>query len=163
MPLRAREHLELGDPHSRNSHVEYSISRQIFFYNSLGPSSIALVRHYIPIDEIARASPGVLGPQQRPLPDKQLDSMEASTLSSAGKAVPYMRMTDRAIPCQEPIMAADFKECRIPGGVDLWTRRGFYSPGVCFVGYMPHCTQTIELSDAWPLRDGETTVRCIPE
>ncbi|KAM4055991.1 hypothetical protein HRG_002916 [Hirsutella rhossiliensis] len=92
-----------------------------------------------------------------------LDSMGVSTLSSAGKAVPYMRMTDRAVPCQEPIMAADFAECRIPGGVDLWTRNGFYSPGVCFVGYMAHCTQTVGPSDGWPLRDGETAVRCIPE
>lgn len=94
---------------------------------------------------------------------QEAGSMSASTLSSGGKTVPYMRMMDRAIPCQGPIQAADFQACRVPGGVYVWTRGGFYSPRVCFVGYRPQCTQTAESSDGWPLRDGETAVRCIPE
>ncbi|POR33819.1 Uncharacterized protein TPAR_05994 [Tolypocladium paradoxum] len=88
--------------------------------------------------------------------------MSVSTLSSGARAVPYMGMTNQAIPCSAPILASDFGGCRVPGGVELWSRHGFYSPGVCFVGYSPLCTQTREPSNGWPMQKGETAVRCVP-
>ncbi|PHH93243.1 hypothetical protein CDD83_9513 [Cordyceps sp. RAO-2017] len=89
--------------------------------------------------------------------------MAVKTLHSGSKAIPYLPMTDSAIPCPGPVLIADFQHCRVPGGVELWERGGFYSPGVCFAGYKPSCTQTAEPSDGWPLRAGETAVRCVPE
>ncbi|UNI24828.1 hypothetical protein JDV02_010544 [Purpureocillium takamizusanense] len=85
------------------------------------------------------------------------------TLSSGTKQVPYMAMTDAAMACAAPIVASDFDKCRMPGGVDLWERQGFYSPGVCFAGYNPLCPQTRPPQEEWPLRVGETAVRCVPE
>lgn len=74
-----------------------------------------------------------------------------------------MPMTNPAVVCPPPILASDFDSCRIQGGVDLWWRNGFYSPGVCFAGYRPSCTLTKFPGAEWPLREGETAVRCIPE
>ncbi|KAK5992986.1 hypothetical protein PT974_06411 [Cladobotryum mycophilum] len=88
--------------------------------------------------------------------------MTASTLSSGTKEVPYMPMTLQAIPCPAPVLEDDFDSCRIPGGLDLWSNGGFYSPGECFVGYRAMCTQTSALSNGWPIRESETAVRCIP-
>ena len=85
------------------------------------------------------------------------------TLSSGTKQIPYLAMTDPGVACAAPVYASDFDRCRVPGGIDLWTRQGFYSPGVCFAGYSAACTQTRPPSDEWPLRVGETAVRCIPE
>lgn len=87
--------------------------------------------------------------------------MSISTLSSGAKAVPYMRMTDPAVACPAPMLASDLDGCRVPGGAALWSRRGFYSPGVCFAGYSPLCTQTGP-GAGWPVRRGETAVRCVP-
>ncbi|PTB37721.1 hypothetical protein M441DRAFT_82806 [Trichoderma asperellum CBS 433.97] len=87
----------------------------------------------------------------------------AKTLSSGTLRVPYMPMTVHAIPCPAPILQDDFDGCRVPGGVELWSRGGFYSPGECFSGYRAMCTQTSAVSNGWPIQDGETVVRCIPE
>ncbi|KAL6888077.1 hypothetical protein GGI43DRAFT_431002 [Trichoderma evansii] len=87
----------------------------------------------------------------------------AKTLSSGTLHVPYMPMTVHAIPCPAPILQDDFDGCRIPGGVELWSKGGFYSPGVCFSGYRAMCTQTSAVSNGWPIQEGETVVRCIPE
>ncbi|PHH80615.1 hypothetical protein CDD80_618 [Ophiocordyceps camponoti-rufipedis] len=62
-------------------------------------------------------------------------------------------MTKSAMPCSAPVLPTDFERCLIPGGVDFWTQGGFYSPGVCFTGYRPLCTQTAGT---------ETAVRCVP-
>ncbi|KAH6609029.1 drug transporter [Trichoderma cornu-damae] len=88
--------------------------------------------------------------------------MAAGTHSSGTRQVPYMPMTVQAIPCPAPILQDDFDSCRIPGGVDLWSNGGFYSPGECFVGYRAMCTQTAAVSNGWPIQKGETVVRCIP-
>ncbi len=90
-------------------------------------------------------------------------ALGVQTLSSGTKQIPYMTMTDAAMACAAPIRATDFDKCRVPGGVDLWERQGFYSPGVCFAGYDPLCSQTRPPSEEWPLRVGETAVRCVPE
>ncbi|EHK40059.1 hypothetical protein TRIATDRAFT_89220 [Trichoderma atroviride IMI 206040] len=87
----------------------------------------------------------------------------AKTLSSGPLRVPYMPMTVHAIPCPPPILPDDFDGCRIPGGVDLWSKGGFYSPGECFSGYRAMCTQTSAVSSGWPIQDGETVVRCVPD
>lgn len=87
----------------------------------------------------------------------------AKTLSSGTLRVPYMPMTVHAIPCPPPILQDDFDGCRIPGGVDLWSKGGFYSPGECFSGYRAMCTQTSAATNGWPIQDGETVVRCVPE
>jgi hypothetical protein len=87
----------------------------------------------------------------------------AKTLSSGTLRVPYMPMTVHAIPCPPPILPDDFDGCRIPGGVDLWSKGGFYSPGECFSGYRAMCTQMLAVSNGWPIQDGETVVRCVPE
>ncbi|UKZ64891.1 uncharacterized protein TrAtP1_006099 [Trichoderma atroviride] len=42
-------------------------------------------------------------------------------------------------------------------------RGGFYSPGECFSGYRAMCTQTSAVSSGWPIQDGETVVRCVPD
>jgi hypothetical protein len=73
-----------------------------------------------------------------------------------------MPMTVQAIPCPAPILQDDFDACRIPGGVELWSNGGFYSPGECFVGYRAMCTQTSAVSNGWPIQKEETVVRCIP-
>lgn len=88
--------------------------------------------------------------------------MAASTLTSGTKAIPYMPMTVEAIACPAPVLPDDFDNCLIPGGIDMWSRGGFYSPGQCFVGYRAMCTQTAVASDGWPVREEETAVRCIP-
>ncbi|KJZ75394.1 hypothetical protein HIM_05320 [Hirsutella minnesotensis 3608] len=88
--------------------------------------------------------------------------MGTSLLSSGSKTIPYMRMTETAIPCAVPILAKDFAYCQVPGGVELWNQNGFYSPGVCFTGYKARCTQTAPPGREWPLREQETAVRCVP-
>ncbi|RFU79292.1 drug transporter [Trichoderma arundinaceum] len=88
--------------------------------------------------------------------------MAARTLSSGTKQVPYMPMTVQAIPCPAPVLQGDFDSCRIPGGIELWSNGGFYSPGECFVGYRAMCTQASAVSNGWPILKGETVVRCIP-
>lgn len=72
-------------------------------------------------------------------------------------------MTVQAIPCPPPILQSDFEGCRIPGGIELWSNGGFYSPGECFEGYRAMCTQTSPVSNGWPIRNEETVVRCVPE
>lgn len=89
--------------------------------------------------------------------------MVESTLKSGTKAVPYMLMTLEAIPCPAPVLPDDFDNCRIPGGLNMWSKRGFYSPGKCFAGYLAACTQTAVETEGWPVRVDETAVRCIPE
>ncbi|KAL6876881.1 hypothetical protein J3F83DRAFT_426731 [Trichoderma novae-zelandiae] len=89
--------------------------------------------------------------------------MAVRTLSSGTKQVPYMPMTIEAIPCPAPVLQTDFDNCRIPGGLELWSKGGFYSPGECFTGYYARCTQTAPISNGWPVQREETVVRCIPE
>ena len=88
--------------------------------------------------------------------------MAVATLTSGTLTVPYMPMTVQALECLPPVLEEDFDHCRIPGGVDLWSSGGFYSPGQCFAGYKAQCTQTRVRDDEWPLHEGETAVRCIP-
>lgn len=76
--------------------------------------------------------------------------------------IPTMPMTVQGINCPAPILTDDFSNCRIPGGVDMWASGGFYSPGVCFVGYQAQCTQTKVAKSEYPIQPGETVVRCIP-
>ncbi|TFB02878.1 hypothetical protein CCMA1212_005250 [Trichoderma ghanense] len=89
--------------------------------------------------------------------------MAVHTLSSGTKRVPCMPMTIEAIPCPAPILQSDFDNCRVPGGLELWSNGGFYSPGECFTGYYARCTQTAPVSNGWPIQREETVVRCIPE
>ncbi|EHK19283.1 uncharacterized protein TRIVIDRAFT_69279 [Trichoderma virens Gv29-8] len=89
--------------------------------------------------------------------------MAVRTLSSGTKQVLYMPMTIQAIPCPPPILQSDFDGCRIPGGIELWSNGGFYSPGECFEGYRAMCTQTSPVSNGWPIRNEETVVRCVPD
>lgn len=84
------------------------------------------------------------------------------TLTSGTRKVQYMVMTSQALLCPPPVLTDDFDYCQIPGGLSLWAQGGFYSPGVCFIGYEAQCTQTDEKRLAWPIRPGETVVRCIP-
>ncbi|KAL6801254.1 hypothetical protein GGI42DRAFT_343301 [Trichoderma sp. SZMC 28013] len=86
-----------------------------------------------------------------------------STLSSGTRRVLYMPMTVQAIPCPPPILQSDFDGCRIPGGLELWSNGGFYSPGECFEGYRAECTQTSPVSNGWSIRNEETVVRCVPD
>ncbi|KAL6794242.1 hypothetical protein J3E68DRAFT_437410 [Trichoderma sp. SZMC 28012] len=86
-----------------------------------------------------------------------------STLSSGTRRVLYMPMTIQAIPCPPPILQSDFDGCRIPGGLELWSNGGFYSPGECFEGYRAMCTLTSPVSNGWPIRHEETVVRCVPD
>ncbi|KAL7944882.1 hypothetical protein V8C42DRAFT_323982 [Trichoderma barbatum] len=74
-----------------------------------------------------------------------------------------MPMTIHAIPCPPPILQSDFDACRVPGGIELWSNGGFYSPGGCFDGYRALCTQTSPASNGWPIRGEETVVRCVPD
>lgn len=85
--------------------------------------------------------------------------MATSTLVSGTLSVPYIAMTVPILDCPPPVLQQDFESCRIPGGIELWTSGGFFSPGVCFSGYRAVCTQT---SPRWPTATGETAVRCIP-
>lgn len=85
-----------------------------------------------------------------------------STLSAGTVTVPYMVMTVPFVECAAPILEAEFEHCEVPGGVALWKSNGFYSPGLCFEGYQPECTQTSMRDDAWPLDQNETAVRCVP-
>lgn len=84
------------------------------------------------------------------------------TLKSGTRTVPYIAMTSQPILCPAPVLAGDFESCQIPGGVSLWSTGGFYSPGVCFLGYEALCTQTDPKQLAWSIRPGETVVRCVP-
>lgn len=80
-----------------------------------------------------------------------IHGMDLSTVVDG--TIPSMPMTKSAMPCSAPVLPTDFERCLIPGGVDFWTQGGFYSPGVCFTGYRPLCTQTAGT---------ETAVRCVP-
>lgn len=84
------------------------------------------------------------------------------TLTTGTKKVPFMPMTTQAVNCPPPILAAEFADCRVPGGTEFWSSEGFYSPGVCFVGYQAACSLTSLHKNEWPLRPQETAVRCIP-
>ncbi|KEY65684.1 hypothetical protein S7711_11162 [Stachybotrys chartarum IBT 7711] len=88
--------------------------------------------------------------------------MAVSTLTSGFVSVPYMAMTMQPIDCPAPILPDDFEACRVPGGLELWSRGGFYSPGVCFFGYRAQCTYAANDSVVWPVDEAETAVRCVP-
>lgn len=92
-----------------------------------------------------------------------LTTHTSGTLTSGTLTVPYMPMTIKVLDCAPPILKPDFERCRIPGGIDLWTSDGFYSPGQCFIGYRAACTQTAAASHGWPIRSGETVVKCVPQ
>ncbi|RDA91879.1 hypothetical protein CP533_0387 [Ophiocordyceps camponoti-saundersi (nom. inval.)] len=85
------------------------------------------------------------------------------THSLSHGVIPSMPMTESAMACAAPVLPADFERCRVPGGIDLWSRGGFYSPGVCFISYRALCTQSTASSDGWPHHAEETVVRCVPE
>lgn len=85
--------------------------------------------------------------------------MAISSYVSGTVTVPYMAWTHTELICEPPIQTRHFSECGIPGGSIFWRSGGFYSPGACFEGYRAECTQT---SARWPIRHGETAVRCIP-
>lgn len=84
---------------------------------------------------------------------------KAAALSSTTRA---MTMTTQPLTCTAPVLTADFENCHVPGGLDLWQNWGYYSPGVCFIGYVALCTQTSAPSNGWPVADDETAVRCVP-
>jgi hypothetical protein len=89
-------------------------------------------------------------------------SPTGSMLSNGAITVAYMPMTSAELQCSPPIMEYSFEKCGVPGGIKMWSGGGFYSPGVCFVDYRASCTQTKASSPGWPIRNGETVVRCIP-
>ena len=88
--------------------------------------------------------------------------MSIETLISGTLTVPCVPMTVPILDCPPPILETDFQNCRVPGGLSLWSANGFYSPGICFQGYQAECTQTDVRGDAWPIDEGETAVMCIP-
>lgn len=80
------------------------------------------------------------------------------------ESVPFVAVTTEAIECADPILYEDFADCNIPGGQELWRQGGFYSPGVCFVGYTAGCTETkTGYREGFPVRRGETAVKCVPK
>ena len=88
--------------------------------------------------------------------------MSLSTLKDGTRTALYMPMTMAGIDCPPPVLENNFDGCRIPGGAQLWEAGGYYSPGLCFIGYVAACTQTRLPSNEWPVQNGETVVRCIP-
>ncbi|KAK3182523.1 hypothetical protein K4F52_006163 [Lecanicillium sp. MT-2017a] len=88
--------------------------------------------------------------------------MAVSTLSDGTKTAKYMPMTSQPLLCAPPVLPEDLDTCGVPGGGDLWSGGGFYSPGQCFIGYVAMCTQTTAAGGGWPVRSEETAVRCIP-
>lgn len=73
-----------------------------------------------------------------------------------------MVMTTQPVACPAPVLTADFDRCSVPGGVELWKNWGYYSPGVCFIGYVALCTQTSAPLGGFPIAKDETAVRCVP-
>lgn len=84
---------------------------------------------------------------------------KAVAISSTSHA---MTMTTQPLACTAPVLTADFENCHVLGGLDLWQDWGYYSPGVCFIGYVSLCTQTSAPSNGWPIAEDETAVRCVP-
>ena len=94
--------------------------------------------------------------------------MTSSTFSrsyatSGDESAPYLALTTEAVECSEPILYEDFIDCGIPGGPELWREGGFYSPGMCFIGYTAACTETKGFSGGFPIWKGETAVKCVPK
>ncbi|KAJ3474071.1 hypothetical protein NLG97_g10007 [Lecanicillium saksenae] len=79
--------------------------------------------------------------------------------SETAQTVP---MTTQPLVCPAPVLTADFDSCSVPGGIELWQDWGYYSPGICFIGYVALCTQTTAPSGGRPISIDETAVRCVP-
>lgn len=63
-----------------------------------------------------------------------------SLMAHASTTAHAMSMTTQPLVCPAPVLSADFDNCRVPGGLALWQNGGYYSPGVCFIGYVALCT-----------------------
>lgn len=73
-----------------------------------------------------------------------------------------MPMTTQPLVCPPPVLTADFDRCSVPGGIELWKNGGYFSPGVCFIGYVALCTQSGSGPGESPIAKDETAVRCVP-
>ena len=89
--------------------------------------------------------------------------MATDVVTSGTATAPYMPLTVQALDCPGPILHEDFDRCRIPGGPEFWENGGFYSPGMCFEGYTAGCTEAKTFNNGFPVRRGETAVKCVPE
>jgi hypothetical protein len=87
----------------------------------------------------------------------------ASYVTIGADSVPYLALTTEAVECPDPILYEDFIDCGVPGGPELWRQGGFYSPGMCFIGYTAACTETKGFSGGFSIRKGETAVKCVPK